>query len=93
MPPARPPRGLPLADELDAAFAALAGCDPSDFDDQELQEIINNRAVTGEIFRIVGPDGLPGAADRVREMFWAQGIPAVKRDIAAQYGRTLPDHP
>ena len=79
--------------ELAIANVALAGCDPSDLDDQEPQEIINNSAVTGEIFRIVGPDALPGAADRVRELFWAHGIPAVKRDIAARYGRAFPDHP
>ncbi len=79
--------------ELAVAFAALASCDPSNLNDRELQEIVNNSAVTGEMFRIVGPDALPGAADRVREWFWAHGIPAVKRDVAARYGRTLPEHP
>lgn len=79
--------------EMAVGFAKLTGCDPEDVGDPELQEIIDNSAVTGEMFRIVGPDALPRAADRVRELFWAHGNPDVKKDIASRYGRQIPDFP
>lgn len=75
--------------EMAVNFAHLAGTDPAAMDDPELQEIIDKSAVTGDMFRIVGTDALPGAADRVREYFWTYGVPAVRADIAERYGRTV----
>lgn len=56
-------------------FARLAGVDPADVADDELQLILAKSAVTGDMFRIVGPDADPGAADRLRRDFWMYGSP------------------
>ncbi len=79
--------------EMAVNFARLAGTDPADVGDPELQEIIDKSAVTGDMFRIVGTDALPDAADRVRQYFWTYGVPAVRADIAERYGRTTSGRP
>lgn len=79
--------------EMGVYFAKLIGCDPSDLGDPELQEIVDNSAVVGEMFRIVGPDALPDAADYIRAMFWKHGVPEIRADIGARYGKTATGEP
>lgn len=79
--------------EMSVYFAKLTGCDPADVGDPELQEIIDNSAVTGEMFRITGPDALPDAADYIRSMFWKHGVPEIRADIGARYGKTTTGEP
>lgn len=60
--------GYRLQHEMAIRFARLAGVDPTDVDD-ELRRVLEHSAVTGEMFRIVGTDSVPDAADRVRADF------------------------
>ncbi|MCR9136568.1 MAG: FAD-dependent oxidoreductase [Alphaproteobacteria bacterium] len=79
--------------EMAVHFAKLFGGDPADVGDAELQEIIDNSAVVGEMFRITGPDALPGAADYMRSMFWKHGVPEIRAEIGARYGKTATGEP
>lgn len=79
--------------EMAVHFAKLFGGDPADVGDAELQEIIDNSAVVGEMFRITGPDALPDAAGYVRSMFWKHGVPGTRADIGARYGKTATGEP
>jgi len=74
--------------EMAIRFARLAGTDPEGYGDDEFQEILAKSAVTGEMFRIVGHDSLPDAEQRVRDDFDKYGIPEVKKDIAARFGKS-----
>jgi cation diffusion facilitator CzcD-associated flavoprotein CzcO len=74
--------------EMALRFAALAGADPGDVDDQELQAVLPHSAVTGEMFRIAGPDALPKARQRLCDDFWTYGPPEVRRQVAEMLGRS-----
>ncbi len=67
--------------ELAPLFAALAGCDPANFDDPVLQKILPKSAVTGEMFRIVGTDSDPKARDRLIQDFKTFAPLNVKKDL------------
>ena len=79
--------------EMSVRFAALAGTDPSEVKDPELQDILTKSAVTGEMFRIVGTDASPAFEAQLRRDFWTYGPPEVRREIAARHGRDEDGNP
>jgi hypothetical protein len=60
------PGGIHQQHEMAIRFARLAGVDPGGIDDPELQALLEASAVTGESFRLTGPDARPDAAEIVR---------------------------
>lgn len=73
--------------EMALRFAQLAGVDPTGLDDAELADIAAHSAVTGEVFRLTGPDADPEGANRLRKQFHRFAPPDVRRDIAARHGK------
>ncbi len=73
--------------EMTIRFARLAGTDPAGVADPELQVILPLCAVTGEMFRIVGGDAMPEAADIVKRDFWTYAPLDVRREAAEALGR------
>lgn len=67
--------------EMALRFARLAGTDPAESDAPELAGILPHSAVTGEMFRIVGPDALPSAAAQLLADFERYAPPAVKSEV------------
>ena len=79
--------------EMALRFAALCGTDPADVEDDELRDILAKSAVTGEMFRIVGPDALPDAEAQLREFFWSFAPLDVCRAVAHRHGRRFQYRP
>lgn len=74
--------------EMAIRFARLSGTDPRDTQDPVLREILPKSAVTGEMFRIVGPDALPNAATRLIQDFWTYAPPEVRQDVLGALDRS-----
>ncbi len=55
-----------LTTELAIDFARTCGTDPDEIADPHLASLIERHAVTGPMFRLIGPDALSDAADRLR---------------------------
>ena len=72
--------------EMAIRFARLAATDPAAVADPELCDMLAKSAVTGEMFRITGPDSLPGAEAEFRRAFWRYAPPEVRREIRARHG-------
>ena len=70
--------------EMSVRFARLAGVMPDAGADRELAMILPKSPVTGDIFRISGPDALPGAADKVKALFWKYAAIPLKCEFAAE---------
>ncbi len=70
--------------ELAPVFASLAGCDPANVDDPELQKILPKSAVTGEMFRIIGTDSYPEARDRFIQDFKTFAPLNVKKELGIE---------
>lgn len=65
--------------EMAMRFARLAGTDPAGHGDAELQQLLLKSAVTGEMFRLTGPDARPDAEAKLRQDFVRHGQPSVIR--------------
>jgi dimethylaniline monooxygenase (N-oxide forming) len=74
--------------EMAVRFARLAGTMPDARGDRELALILPKSPVTGDLFRISGPDARPGAADKVKALFWNYAAIPLKREIAASLKAT-----
>lgn len=72
--------------EMAVRFARLAGVMPDPGADRELAMILPKSPVTGDVFRISGPDALPDAADKVKALFWKYAAIPLKREFAAEMG-------
>ena len=72
--------------EMAVRFARLAGVMPDPGQDEELATILPKCPVTGEMFRISGPDARPDAADWVKANFWRYAEIPLKRKFAAALG-------
>ena len=72
--------------EMALRFARLVGAEPDPGNDAELQAILPHCAVTGEMFRISGPDADPAAIDRVKRDFWLHAPLLLRREIGARLG-------
>ncbi len=76
--------------EMALRFARLAGTDPgAGATDPEFGEILAKSAVTGEMFRITGPDARPDAEARVRADFWRYAPPEIRAEVMTRYGRAV----
>ena len=67
--------GYRQQNEMAIRFARLAGVDPAGLDDPDLQRLLRLSAVTGEMFRLTGPDARPDAEALLRRDF-ARHAPA-----------------
>lgn len=67
--PAPLPGGMHQSHEMTLTFARLAGVEPEDVGDAELSRIIDLSALTGEMFRIRGPEALSDAAELLQADF------------------------
>ena len=72
--------------EMALRFARLVGAEPDPGDDAELRAILPHCAVTGEMFRISGPDSDPDAVDWVKRDFWLHAPLLLRREIGARLG-------
>lgn len=72
--------------EMALRFARFAGTDPVDLADSELSDMVAKNAVTGEIFRLTGPDADPDAANRLKAQFRRYAPPEVRAQIVARHG-------
>ncbi len=72
--------------EMAVRFARLATTMPDAGDDTELATILPKCPITGEMFRISGPDSDPNAAAWVKTLFWRYAEIPLKRELGAQLG-------
>ena len=72
--------------EMALRFARLVGAEPVPSDDAELRAILPHCAVTGEMFRISGPDADPDAIDWVKRDFWLHAPLLLRREIGEGLG-------
>lgn len=73
--------------EMAVRFGRLAGTMPDPGDDEELAMILSKCPVTGEMFRVSGPDARPDAAAWIKENFWRYAEIPLKREIGTALGR------
>ena len=76
--------------EMAVRFAQLAGTMPDPGDDEELKLILPKCPVTGELFRLSGPDARADAGDWIKDNFWRYAEIPLKRELAAALGRDMP---
>lgn len=73
--------------EMAVRFAKLAGTMPDPGDDEELKLILPKCPVTGEMFRLSGPDARADAGQRIKDNFWRYADILQKREFATALGR------
>ncbi len=73
--------------EMAIRFARLARTMPDPGQDEELAMILPKCPVTGEMFRISGPDARADASAWIKDNFWRYAAIPLKREIGAALGR------